>query len=116
MIKQVKQYKLENKAQAETVEMKYLDLKLKEGYDLLNVQTENSDVIKQREIEASTNDMRIQATFLKEIAKRIKREELIFSIYDYPDDKFFNVAYKLLQNEPVNKKFKYTLKGKEDVK
>ena len=44
------------------------------------------------------------------------QEELIFSIYDYPDHKFFNVTFKLLQNEPVNKKFKYTLKGKEDVK
>ena len=59
--------------------------------------------------------MRIQASILKEIAKRVKPDDLQFSVYDYPDDKFFNVTHKLLANEPVNKKFKYTIKGKGDV-
>ena len=38
-----------------------------------------------------------------------------FSIFDYPDDNFFNVTHKLLDNEPVNKKFKYSNKNKVNV-
>ena len=42
-------------------------------------------------------------------------DDLQFSIFDYPDDKFFNVTHKLLDNEPVSKKFRYTNKNKKDV-
>ena len=38
-----------------------------------------------------------------------------FSVFDYPDDKFFNVTHKLLNNEPEHKKFRYTNKNKGDV-
>ena len=54
-------------------------------------------------MEASTKDMRIQANILKEIAKRIKTDDLQFSVFDYHDDKFFNVTHKLLDNEPEHK-------------
>ncbi len=57
--------------------------------------------------------MKIQANILKEIAKRVKPDDLQFSVFDYPDDKFFNVTHKLLSNDPVHKKFKYTNKNKK---
>ena len=114
-IKEIKRYCLENKAQAEALEMQYLNEKIGEGHKLLNVKQETTEDKKKHEIEASSNDMRIQANILKEIAKRIKPDDLQFSVFDYPDDKFFNVTHKLLDNEPVNKKFKYTSKNKGDV-
>ena len=114
-IKEIKRYCLENIAQAEAVEMQYINEMLGEGHVLLNVRRETSEDIKQREIEASTKDMRIQATILKEIAKHIKVDDLQISIFDYPDDMFFNVTHKLLANEPEHKKFKYTNKNKDDV-
>ena len=64
-IRQVKQYCLQNKAQAEHVEMKYIQEKLSEGHGLLNVQQETSEQVKQKELEVSKNDMRIQADTLK---------------------------------------------------
>lgn len=114
-IKEVKRYHLENRAQAESVEMQYVNDMIGKGHKLLNVKLETAEDRKIREIEASTNDMRIQSSILKEIAKRVKPDDLQFSVYDYPDDKFFNVSHKLLDNEPVSMKFKYTIKGKGDV-
>ena len=68
-IRQVKRYCLQNKAQAEDLEMKYIHEKLNEGHALLNVQQETSEQVKQKEIEVSKNDMRMQADTLKEISK-----------------------------------------------
>jgi hypothetical protein len=115
LIKDVRRYCLENRAQAEDIEMKYLNEKLNEGHVLYNVKQETAEDKKHREIEASTRDMRIQANVLKEVAKKIKIDELQFSILDYPDDKFFNVSHKLLDKEPINTKFKYNNKTKSDV-
>ena len=70
-IKEIKIYCLANKAQAEAVEMQHLNEMLGECHKLLNVRRETSDDIKQREIEATTKYMRIQANILKEIAKYI---------------------------------------------
>ena len=52
-IKEVKKYRLRNKAQAEDLEMNYLHEKLSEGHELLNVQQETPERIKRREIEVS---------------------------------------------------------------
>ena len=44
------------------------------------------------------------------MAKRVKPDDLQVSVFDYPLDKFFNVTYQLFDNDPANKKFKYTKK------
>jgi hypothetical protein len=59
--------------------------------------------------------MRTQASILKEIAKRIKSDELRFTITEYPDNKFYNVTHRLLDNPTENKKFKYNTKNQAVV-
>ena len=49
-IRQVKQYCLQNRAQAENLKMKYLQDKLSEGHVLLNVHQETSEQVKRKEI------------------------------------------------------------------
>lgn len=71
-IKEIKRYSLENIAQAEAVEMQYINEMLGEGHNLLNVKLETSEDKQIREIEASAKDMKIQANILKEIAKKNK--------------------------------------------
>lgn len=68
-IRQVKRYCLQNKAQAEYLDMKHIHEKLCEGHELLNVQHDTSEQVKHKDIEVSNNDMRIQADTLNEIAK-----------------------------------------------
>ena len=115
-IRQVKRFCLQNKAQAEDLEMKYIHEKLSEGHELLNVQQETSEQVKRKEIEVSKNDMRMQAETLKEISKIIKLDELQFNIIDYPDDKYYSVSHTLLNNDPKYNKFRYTGANKDEVK
>ena len=64
VIKEIKRYSFENKAQAEQAEMQHINEMLGEGQKLLNVRRETADDKKIREIEASTKDMRIQTNIL----------------------------------------------------
>jgi len=108
-------YNLQNKAQAEEIEMQHVDEAINDGFDLYNVRRNSNAERREKEIESSTIDMRIEANALKEISRRIKVEDLQFSILDFPDDKFYSVVHKLLDREQVKKKFKYTTKNKADV-
>jgi hypothetical protein len=47
-IKQLKQYCLQNRAQAANLDIKYLQEKLSEGHVLLNVQQETSEQVKRK--------------------------------------------------------------------